>query len=267
MEYFNAHSYQNLNSETAEDEFSPKQKEKPSLSQKIVVLYAIITFLLFTQLSSIVLITSKHSNPLGSYETGFSTEIHPNQNTLALHKVKFYGGVVFDENGTVSLSYEPGQPDYFGTPSLSVEAAWDKLLNHRFIKVEPKDWPKEAVRLGQQDLVRGSWRLETSGLHALHCLNYVRKSLSPEYYESYRDKPEQSSKSLSHSGHLKHCLSQIHQNIMCHLDMTPTPRTWRPAPAGDHGQGLRHADTDQWHVCRNFEALRDWMYPLQEFHD
>lgn len=75
MEYFNAHSYQNLNSETAEDEFSPKQKEKPSLSQKIVVLYAIITFLLFTQLSSIVLITSKHSNPLGSYETGFSTEI------------------------------------------------------------------------------------------------------------------------------------------------------------------------------------------------
>lgn len=53
----------------------------------------------------------------------------PNQNTLALHKVKFYGGVVFDENGTVSLSYEPGQPDYFGTPSLSVEAAWDKLLN------------------------------------------------------------------------------------------------------------------------------------------
>lgn len=59
----------------------------------------------------------------------------------------------------------------------------------------------------------------------------------------------------------EHCMEQLRQHLMCQLDMTPTPRTWRP---GGH---VHHADTDQWHVCRNFDAMRTWMYPFQEFYE
>ncbi|KAL2060606.1 hypothetical protein VTL71DRAFT_9247 [Oculimacula yallundae] len=218
----------------------------------VAVLYVTIVLLLTTLLLSIARF---HSSG-------------PDQKTLTLHKVKFSGGIIFDENGTASVSHIPGDPDYFGPPSLELESIWENLLSERFIKVEPKDWPSEAIPLLEQDLVEGSWRLETSGFHVLHCLNYVRKSLSPEYYTRYRDQPNPDLRILSHSGHLtltsEHCLEQIRQNLMCQLDMTPTPRTWRPAPAGKHGHGIFHADTDQWHVCRNFEAMRTWMYPLRE---
>jgi len=56
-------------------------------------------------------------------------ELDPSQSTFTLHKVKFYGGVLFDENGTVSLSHRPGEPDYFGTPGPDTDAAWNKLLD------------------------------------------------------------------------------------------------------------------------------------------
>ncbi|XMA12711.1 hypothetical protein WAI453_005502 [Rhynchosporium graminicola] len=233
----------------------------------VAVLYTVIILLLIIQILSVICIRPiSELGSLGSYEAGFATEIRPDAKTLSLHKVKFSGGVIFDENGTASISHTPGEPDYFGPPSLETEGIWENVLRDRFLKVEAKDWPSEAIQPQEQDLVEGSWRFETSGFHVLHCLNYVRKSLSPEYYTKHKDPPNPDPKSLTHSGHLKHCLEQIRQSLMCQLDMTPTPRTWRPAPAGRKGRGIFHADTDQWHVCRNFEAMRTWMSPLQEYH-
>ncbi|KAI0608593.1 DUF3328 domain-containing protein [Pyrenophora tritici-repentis] len=210
----------------------------------------------------------------GSYETGFRTELRASQNTFTLHRVKFYGGVLHDENGTVSLSHRPGEPDYFGTPSPDIDLAWTKLISARMIKIEPKDYPEEAVKLSKQDLDPRlehhtdplTYRVEASGLHALHCLNYIRKSFWPEYYKGFKDPPEneRDPKNLIHSDHLKHCLLQLQQALICQADLTPTPRTWRPAPAGKKGHGLFHADVDQWHTCRNWEAMREWMHPLQE---
>ncbi|KIM95539.1 hypothetical protein OIDMADRAFT_133847 [Oidiodendron maius Zn] len=269
-------SYKNLDSDSAEQYDGETRSDKPKTRtsyQHVAVLYATIIVLLITQLLCIARIRSVPAqSPLGSYETGFKTEIRPDRNTLTLHKVKFFGGVVFDENGTASVSHKPGEPEYFGPPGAETENAWEKLLNDRFVKVEPKDWPPEAIQLLKQDMIFKlfadflCYHPRTSGFHVLHCLNYVRKSLSPGYYTHYKDQSEQDPKSLSHSGHLKHCLEQIRQNLMCHLDMTPTPRTWRPAPAGTRGHGIFHADTDQWHVCRNYEAMRTWMYPFQEYH-
>ncbi|KAF7880293.1 uncharacterized protein EAF02_007139 [Botrytis sinoallii] len=194
--------------------------------------------------------------PLGSYERGFETEIRPDRNTLALKRVKFYGGFVYDENGTASLTQPPG-PDYFGIPGRETDHYWNLDLKDRFIAVPPKDWPSEAVEFLEKDLVHGTIRLETNGLHSLHCLNYIRMSLSPEwYFGPVRDPNPQRPLDM----HLKHCLMQIHQLLMCQLDMTPIPRTLRPT------KHIHHADTDMWHVCRDFSALRNWMYPLEEHH-
>lgn len=42
---------------------------------------------------------------------------------------------------------------------------------------------------------------------------------------------------------------------MCSLDLIPIPRVYVP-----EGRGvLLLADLDQWHTCRNMDAIRDWM--------
>ncbi|KIN09131.1 hypothetical protein OIDMADRAFT_48960 [Oidiodendron maius Zn] len=230
--------------------------------QHAVFLYILIVFLVVILVAFLLKDPYiPYNDTLGTYETGWKTEIIPDRNTLTLKRVKFYGGILYGENGTVSLSHRPGEPDYFGPPGVETDHAWSLILRDRFIKIEPQYFPPEAAQLSDQDLVNGTWRLETSGLHVLHCLNYVRQSLSPEHYAQCKDLPGLADpRILTHSGHLRHCLEQIRQHLMCQLDMTPTPRTWRP------NVHIHHADTDQWHVCRNFDAMRIWMYPLAEHH-
>ncbi|RDW68646.1 hypothetical protein BP5796_09303 [Coleophoma crateriformis] len=105
--------------------------------------------------------TRPEDGTFGSYERGFDTEIRPDRNTLALRKVKFYGGIVYDENGTASItSPPPNVPDYFGPPSHETDHAWNLDLKDRFIAVAPKDWPSEAVKFLDRDLVHGTIRLE-----------------------------------------------------------------------------------------------------------
>ena len=52
---------------------------------------------------------------------------------------------------------------------------------------------------------------------------------------------------------LDHCLENIRQHLICHFDLAWTPRTWRPKAK------VVHADTDQWHVCRDFEGIQEWL--------
>ena len=49
---------------------------------------------------------------------------------LGLTKVKFYGGVQIDPNGTYYLSHNPAEPNFVGPSSPEVDAAWDKMLLH-----------------------------------------------------------------------------------------------------------------------------------------
>ncbi|PQE15533.1 hypothetical protein CJF32_00006918 [Rutstroemia sp. NJR-2017a WRK4] len=179
---------------------------------------------------------------LGTYETGFHTEIRADKNTLALKRVKFHGGIVYDENGTASITPPPpGTPDFFGPPGRDMDYHWAIRLKDRFLKVDPKDWPSGGVKLLEQDL------------------NYIRKSLSPEYY-GQEAVEYNSTEPKPLSLHLRHCLNQVHQLLVCQLDLTPVPRTLREKPR------VRHADVDQWHTCRDFDAMRAWMYPSEEHH-
>jgi hypothetical protein len=148
-------TYQSLASDNPSQDEEIPRAEKPRFStssRHITILYTTIVLLLVTQLVSIQRIRSEQQHsPLGSYETSFTTELRmlpqleslsrkeilirylgPDRNALSLHKVKFYGGIVFDENGTASVSHRPGEPDYFGLPSEETEIAWERLLNSMY---------------------------------------------------------------------------------------------------------------------------------------
>ncbi|TGO83125.1 hypothetical protein BPOR_0699g00070 [Botrytis porri] len=102
----------------------------------ISVYHAIFLYTLSLSLAVALAITilgaaAECDGPLGSYERGFKTEILPDRNTMALRKVKFYGGFVYDENGTASLTQPPG-PDYFGIPSRETDDYWNLDLKGMF---------------------------------------------------------------------------------------------------------------------------------------
>ncbi|KAL7779959.1 hypothetical protein CFE70_009977 [Pyrenophora teres f. teres 0-1] len=151
--YPSLYFHSNSDSKSTIKEESDDGLPKPTtLSLHVALLYFIIAFLLLIQVLLITLMPmSTKQSHFGSYETGFQTEMRkrskqtslypficmltrglgPSQSTLTLHRVKFYGGVLFDENGTVSLSHRPGEPDYFGTPGPDIDYAWGKLLNEQ----------------------------------------------------------------------------------------------------------------------------------------
>ncbi|KAF4556689.1 Hypothetical protein D9617_1g085680 [Elsinoe fawcettii] len=96
-----------------------------------------------------------------------------------------YHDVVFDatlEHNSSHLLFRPiTEPPYVGTPSAAIDAAWDELMGDIDIFVTPKEREEMGVDL---------WLDPDTGLHVgllsvmhdLHCVNMIRKSLSPEYY-------------------------------------------------------------------------------------
>lgn len=62
--------------------------------------------------------------------------VGPDRNTLALEKVKFYGGILIDANGTYSLSHQPGEPDYFGPPGRETDHAWGRILKGSIPRID-----------------------------------------------------------------------------------------------------------------------------------
>lgn len=89
--------------------------------------------------------STKTSTAPYSYETGFDTDLREYSCTkqtldvakqiclaairpfIELKKVKFTGGIKFDENGTTYRGIEPGV-QYVGEPSDSIDRAWKELI-------------------------------------------------------------------------------------------------------------------------------------------
>ncbi|KAL1700504.1 hypothetical protein EV121DRAFT_295148 [Schizophyllum commune] len=93
----------------------------------------------------------------------------------------------------------------------------------------------EGLYLGQLDV-----------FHQLHCLNYLRMSLSPERYKPVIRED------LLEFEHLNHCVDSIRQSLMCASDISVNVWQW-----SEHYQGLV-GRVNVAHSCRNFDKLREW---------
>jgi hypothetical protein len=47
---------------------------------------------------------------------------------LEVQKVKFSGGLSFDENGTLYRNFDPNAVQYVGEPNKAIDHAWAELL-------------------------------------------------------------------------------------------------------------------------------------------
>ena len=92
------------------------------------------------------------------------------------------------------------------------------------------------------------------GMHQLHCLNLLRKSLFYNY-DYYHSKGEIEFSDPEHvqRWHVSHCLDFLRQRLQCDLDIGTFGQVW-----------IRHPKVRPWvdfntkHTCRNFEDIRAW---------
>jgi Mycotoxin biosynthesis protein UstYa len=143
---------------------------------------------------------------------------------------------------------------YRQPPSPSVDAAWDRLADigtHIISSSEVlqlgKD-PKKAVRVPRDWGYGDDAHIATiDGIHLVHCLNSMRKSLKMNFDYYYPDPlgPE-------YIPHLSHCVESVLQHLMCRPSLELLTQNWierQNAPFPDFGINKK---------CWDYEAILDW---------
>lgn len=176
---------------------------------------------------------------------GYPTEWGPAVEAIKLEKTIFTSPLCYNATSNeLYREFDPSQPQYVGTPSPEIDAAWESLLGGQYLVLSDE----EAKELDAPVPIDGRWIGEVEVMHSLHCLNTLRKALSPEYYGGGQH--------FAHtrlSLHLEHCFEQVRQSIQCAGDLTPVVLR----PLGEDSQ-ITVVGTPMAHTCRSWDALRTW---------
>ncbi|KAI0975025.1 hypothetical protein F4678DRAFT_421712 [Xylaria arbuscula] len=89
--------------------------------------------------------------------------------------------------------------------------------------------------------------------HQLHCLNYLRKK-TVLYNHLYPSEGEGEDQQIPPEFHIPHCIDSIRLSLQCHADATLVPQRWAD------GWLEPWAVWTNKHMCRNFDAIRDWAW-------
>ncbi|RDW75716.1 hypothetical protein BP5796_06537 [Coleophoma crateriformis] len=142
--------------------------------------------------------------------------------------------------------------------SPEVDAAWDALgINYRAAIVPSHLAAKSGLSSSHVQISEefgGGFPANVEGLHHLHCLNLLRRSLYYNY-DYYHDLGVGAFK--NDDGivryHVSHCLDIIRQQLMCTTDVGVLGQIWF-----DPEEPTAYPDFDTKHKCRNFENIRSW---------
>lgn len=160
-----------------------------------------------------------------------------------------------------------------------VDAAWKSLgADFSAVRIPVSEAAASNIRADQvkiKDKYGGGFPANVEGLHHLHCLNLLRKSLpwNIEYYKAMKMGPFANEDHIlkahvSKSSHYRlnlrvkltvtptaHCLDIIRQQLMCNIDIGVLGQVWYQPPDSEIEPFV---DFNTVHTCRNFDAVRDW---------
>ncbi|EAW09065.1 oxidase ustYa family protein [Aspergillus clavatus NRRL 1] len=113
------------------------------------------------------------------FDAGYPTEWGPAVESIKLEKTTFTSPLRYNTTSSqLYRDFDASQPQYIGAPSPEIDAAWESLLGGQFLVLSDD----EATELDDPVSIEGRWVGEVEVMHSLHCLNTLRKALSPEYY-------------------------------------------------------------------------------------
>ncbi|KAF2443712.1 hypothetical protein P171DRAFT_455564 [Karstenula rhodostoma CBS 690.94] len=142
-----------------------------------------------------------------------------------------------------------------------VDAAWEALgVDYRPIVVPLEKAEESGLRPDQvrvEDIYDGGFVANVEGLHHLHCLNILRKSLhwNYDYYMAEKKPPFSNSQDIVRI-HVTHCLDILRQQLMCVPDIGVLGQVWYKLESMP--QPMPFVDFNTEHRCRDFESVRTW---------
>ncbi|KAK7183635.1 tat pathway signal sequence [Paraphaeosphaeria sporulosa] len=158
-------------------------------------------------------------------------------------------------NGSL-LSSNPFRSD----AGPEVDAAWKSLGADYSAARIPLDLAAKSGLAPDQVQIKqkygGGYPAHVEGMHHLHCLNLLRKSLAWNfaYYQAQGLGPFSNDKEIL-KYHVTHCLDILRQQLMCTVDVGVLGQVWYQ-PEGKSPTPF--VDFNTVHMCRNFEAVRAW---------
>ncbi|CAK7568010.1 MAG: hypothetical protein SEPTF4163_005988 [Sporothrix epigloea] len=144
-----------------------------------------------------------------------------------------------------------------------VDAAWEALgVNYRAGVIPAAAGPRSGLtpdHVQRADRYGGGFLVNVEGMHHLHCLNLVRQSLyyNYPYYKDMGKHAFQNSDDILQK-HVSHCIDILRQVLMCNFDTGVLGQVWY-----DPASPSAFPDFHTTHVCKNYDALRQWAEQLQ----
>ncbi|KAH8898006.1 hypothetical protein GQ53DRAFT_595207, partial [Thozetella sp. PMI_491] len=152
------------------------------------------------------------------------------------------------------LSFGDDLTEYQGCPSHIIDSRWNTLYGMGFSRVLPK---LEAAQLPSKSMIlpHEPIRQYVVGLdvfHQLHCLNTIRKSLSPRYYGPGGPGEAKVLEGGREFNHLDHCVNSIRQSLMRSPDIAALPWQW---DISMQGRGKNVARATILHTGPKFDEI------------
>ncbi|KAF1952071.1 hypothetical protein CC80DRAFT_508414 [Byssothecium circinans] len=150
---------------------------------------------------------------------------------------------------------------YRGRAGPDVDAAWEALgTDYRSVVIPPEEAEQTGLRSDQvkvASIYGDGYPANVEGLHHLHCLNLLRKSLKWNYdhYQKQGRGPFSNSEHIVRY-HVTHCLDILRQQLMCVTDIGVLGQVWWQPDNQDYPEPF--VDFNTKHRCRDFEAIRKW---------
>jgi hypothetical protein len=148
-------------------------------------------------------------------------------------------------------------------PSPEVDAAWEGLgIDYRAGAISYEDGLASGLEpsfVQRSEAHGGGFIVNVEGMHHLHCLNLVRKSLyfNHKYYEHLGTNEFLNNGSMLEH-HITHCLDTVRQVLMCNVDTGVLGQRWV-----DGEQPYGFPDFQTTHKCKNYDDVRQWAEKLQ----
>ncbi|KAH3908423.1 hypothetical protein HBH56_174820 [Parastagonospora nodorum] len=153
------------------------------------------------------------------------------------------------------------QNEYRQPASPETDAAWEALgVNYRSVVVSLDEAEQTGLRSEQVQISQeygGGFPANVEGLHHLHCLNLLRKTLhwNYDYYRALGEGAFVNSEYIVQV-HTTHCLDILRQVLMCNPDVGVLGQVWWQAEDEDYPSAF--VDFNTVHRCRDHEAVRVW---------
>ncbi|PNH38428.1 hypothetical protein VD0004_g8398 [Verticillium dahliae] len=167
------------------------------------------------------------------------------------YSTKYFNGSFLKEN----IYRQKGSPE--------VDAAWEALgVDYRPGVISIEDGLASGLDMSfvQRNPKYGAgFFVNVEGMHHLHCLNLLRKSLffNYDYYKALgKHAFENNDNILSH--HVTHCLDMIRQVLMCNVDTGVLGQVW-----ANQDEPAAFPDFNTRHQCKNYEDVQKWANKLQ----